>query len=43
MHMEHVYKDDFHTETMGGVVQLPHLLTIWPLIALWAAVANGLP
>lgn len=26
--------DGFHIETMGDVVQLPHLLTIWPLIAL---------
>lgn len=25
LHVEHVYKKDFHTETVGGVVQLPHL------------------
>lgn len=34
--------DGFQSETMGDVVQLPHLLTIWSLIALRAAVADGL-
>lgn len=34
-------KDDFDTQSEGGAVQLPHLLTTWALIALWAAAGSG--